>query len=218
MTEHEWLVATDPTPMLEFLRGRARERKLRLFACACCRRVWHLLPDDQSKKAVELAELFADSRPSSDALMAAWETAVRQKRRAAEQVNRLTWTAVEAAARVVKASPRKAAFSVSLISAIHPKVQADDSHLAALLREVFGNPVRPARIDPASLTWNDRTVVKLAQSIYDDRAFDRLPILADALEEAGCTDADILTHCRQGGEHVRGCWVVDLLIGKNGSL
>src|SRR5581483_3643837 len=65
------------------------------------------------------------------------------------------------------------------------------------------------------LTWNDSLVRRLAQAIYDERAFDRLPILADALEEAGCTNADILNHCRQPGEHVRGCWVVDLLLGKS---
>jgi hypothetical protein len=65
------------------------------------------------------------------------------------------------------------------------------------------------------LSWNDGIVPKLAQAIYDDRVFDRLPILADALEEAGCTNADILNHCRRPGEHVRGCWVVDLLLGKS---
>lgn len=69
----------------------------------------------------------------------------------------------------------------------------------------------------ADLSWlasNNGTVVKLAQAIYDERAFDRLPILADALEDAGCTNQDILAHCRGGGEHSRGCWVVDLLLGK----
>ena len=70
--------------------------------------------------------------------------------------------------------------------------------------------------DVSWLAWNDGTVVKLAQAIYDDRAFDRLPILADALEDAGCQDADILGHCRQqGAVHVRGCWVVDLLTGRS---
>ena len=83
-----------------------------------------------------------------------------------------------------------------------------------LLREVFGNPFGPLTIDPLWLAWNGGTVTTLAQSIYDDRAFDRLPIMADALEEAGCTNADILAHCRQPGEHVRGCWVVDLILGK----
>jgi hypothetical protein len=83
------------------------------------------------------------------------------------------------------------------------------------LRDIFGNPFRPAHIDPECLAWNGSTVLKLAQAIYDDRTFDRLPILADALEDAGCTNTDILEHCRGPGPHVRGCWVVDLLTGKS---
>jgi len=70
-------------------------------------------------------------------------------------------------------------------------------------------------IEPSWLTWNDGIVLKLAQAIYGDRAFDRMPVLADALEEAGCDNADILAHCRERGDHVRGCWVVDLLLGKS---
>jgi hypothetical protein len=84
----------------------------------------------------------------------------------------------------------------------------------AYYRDIFGNPFRPVAIDPGWLAWSDGTVRKLAQATYDDRRFDLLPILADALEEAGCTDADILAHCRGPGPHVRGCWVVDLLLGK----
>ncbi len=83
-----------------------------------------------------------------------------------------------------------------------------------LLRELFGNPFQPICLNPIWQVWHDGAVVKLAISIYTDRAFDRLPILADALEDAGCDNADILAHCRQPGEHVRGCWVVDLLLGK----
>jgi len=79
------------------------------------------------------------------------------------------------------------------------------------MRCVYGNPLRPITIN---LSWLTSTVVALAQAIYDDRAFDRMPILADALEDAGCTNQDILAHCRSGGEHVRGCWVVDLLLAK----
>ncbi len=90
-----------------------------------------------------------------------------------------------------------------------------ESHAqVALLRCIFGNPFRPVRVAPSWLTWNGGTVPKLAQAIYDERRFADLPILADALEEAGCTDAAILDHCRQLGEHVRGCWVVDLCLGK----
>jgi hypothetical protein len=92
---------------------------------------------------------------------------------------------------------------------------AESAAQAELLRDLFGNPFPPAElIGQAWLAWNSGTVLRLAQAIYDQRAFDRLPVLADALEEAGCTDAAILDHCRGGGPHVRGCWVVDLLLGK----
>ena len=83
----------------------------------------------------------------------------------------------------------------------------------ALLRDITGNLFRPAALAPSWLAWNDGTVRKMAQAIYDARAFDRLPLLADALEDAGCTDAAILSHGREPGEHVRGCWVVDLVLG-----
>ncbi|MBL8793270.1 MAG: hypothetical protein JNM56_05145 [Planctomycetia bacterium] len=79
------------------------------------------------------------------------------------------------------------------------------------LRDVFGNPFQPMTVDPA---WRTSTVSSLAQAIYHERAFDRLPILGDALEDTGCDNADILNHCRQPGDHVRGCWCVDLLLGK----
>jgi hypothetical protein len=82
-----------------------------------------------------------------------------------------------------------------------------------LLRDLFGNPFRPAAIEPSWLEWNDRCVTRLARAIYDERKYQEMKILADALEEAGCTNPDILTHCRQPGEHVRGCWVIDLLLG-----
>jgi len=83
-----------------------------------------------------------------------------------------------------------------------------------LFRDIFGNSIQATAIDPAWLTWNGRTVPQLARAIYEERTFDRMPILADALEEAGCTDSNILDHCRGPGPHVRGCWVVDLLLGK----
>ena len=83
---------------------------------------------------------------------------------------------------------------------------------AEIVRCVLGNPFRPVVADPA---WLTPTAIAIADSLYRDRAFDRLPILADALEEAGCTVADILLHCRQPGEHVRGCWAVDLVLGKS---
>ena len=102
---------------------------------------------------------------------------------------------------------------------------AEKRYQVEILRDIFGNPFQP--IPPTEgkkswtkqwqqlLAWNDGWVLKLAQSIYDERGFERLPILADALEEAGCNQAAILTHCRGEGPHIRGCWVVDLVFGKN---
>src|SRR5262249_14200023 len=87
--------------------------------------------------------------------------------------------------------------------------------MADLLRELFGPlPFRAVTVHPSWVHWNGGTVVQLARSIYEDRRFGGLPILADALEDSGCFDPDILGHCRSGGDHVRGCWVVDLVLGK----
>jgi hypothetical protein len=101
------------------------------------------------------------------------------------------------------------------LKASNEEREAESRWQADVVRCVFGNPFHKESLDPSWLAWNDGTVVKLAQGIYDEQAFDRLPILADALEEAGCANADILGHCRQPGPHVRGCWVVDLVLGKN---
>jgi hypothetical protein len=87
--------------------------------------------------------------------------------------------------------------------------------LPPLIRDIWGNPFRRVAIDPSLLTWHEGCVMKMAHAIYDERAFDRLPILADAMEDAGRSDADLLAHLRIPGQHVRGCWVVDLLLGKS---
>jgi hypothetical protein len=102
------------------------------------------------------------------------------------------------------ASPQAAA-----VRSAEERLQAD------LLRDIFGNPFRqPAAPEPAILAWNHRTVIRIAQEIYEDRAFDRLPVLADALLEAGCVDEELLAHCRSGRPHARGCWAVDLLTAR----
>jgi hypothetical protein len=90
--------------------------------------------------------------------------------------------------------------------------RAERQAQAVLLRDIFGNPFRPTSVDPS---WLTSTVAQLAEGIYQERAFDRMPILADALQDAGCDNEDILDHCRGPGPHVRGCWVVDLLLGKS---
>jgi hypothetical protein len=87
-----------------------------------------------------------------------------------------------------------------------------DDYQCGVLRDIFGNPFRPATVDP---TWRTSTVLALAEGIYAERAFDRMPILADALQDAGCDNEDVLNHCRGDGPHVKGCWVVDLLLGKS---
>jgi hypothetical protein len=91
----------------------------------------------------------------------------------------------------------------------------EDPQVASLFRDIIGNPYRPAQVDPSWLRWNDGTIPKIAQGIYEERAFGRLPILADALLDAGCDNEDILAHCRSAGPHVRGCWAVDLLLEKS---
>ena len=106
-----------------------------------------------------------------------------------------------------------ASFSQAAVSegSIGDSTSCERTAQTELFRDIFGNPFRPVAADPA---WLTPTVQSIAAAIYEDRAFDRLPILADALEEAGCTNADVLLHCRQPAEHVRGCWVVDLMLGK----
>lgn len=89
---------------------------------------------------------------------------------------------------------------------------AESAVQVRLLRDIFGDPFRPVAVDPS---WLTSTVVALAGCVYHEEAFDRLPILADALQDAGCDSDDVLDHCRGCGPHVRGCWVVDLLLGKD---
>jgi hypothetical protein len=89
--------------------------------------------------------------------------------------------------------------------------EAEARNLSEVFRDIVGNPFRTVVIDPS---WLTSTVITLANSIYSNRTFDHIPILADALQDAGCEDADILAHCRGPGPHVRGCWVVDLILGK----
>jgi hypothetical protein len=218
MTEAEWLGCVDPKPMLEFLQGKVSDRKLRLFAVACCRRIWSLLADKRSRMAVEVGEKVADGMATDEEEFAAYEAACNAKDDAwCGAYENVDFPAV-AASYVVCSDPSPALVAGLTASAgDDPRGRApgETAFQCRLLRDINSNPFRPITIDPAWLAWNDGTVQKIAQAIYDERAFDRMPILADALEEAGCPNQDILTHCRSGGEHVRGCWVVDLLLGKS---
>jgi hypothetical protein len=224
MTEAKWLACTEPYQMLDFLPGKVSGRKLRLFACACCRQgVWPLLSDRRSRKAVEVAERFAEGAADRVALRAAWMDA----RVAAQRVTRNQRAAIAAAAAAHRSHRcgRAAAgrvFSVAYYGegAGLSREEQRQAHLV-LLRCVFGNPFRRAAVDPAWLAWNGGCVVRLATAAYDERELPggrldpaRLAILADALEDAGCDDATMPAHLREPGPHVRGCWVVDLLLGK----
>lgn len=226
MTESEWQACTDPQKMLEFLEGKMSERKCRLFIVACCRRIWHLITNERSQEAVEIAERYADGFATSVELAEAYEAAWPP----VHQVGMLnlfaTFVVCGSCSSDLFSSLRIAGkthvqgIAHHVVSAVIRQYHINEeravgwSRQDAFLRCIFGNPFCPVVIEHAWLAWNDGTIPKLAQAIYDERAFDRLPILADALEESGCTNSDILHHCRQPDEHVRGCWVVDLILGK----
>jgi len=201
MTEQEWLECADPEPMLEFLHGKASDRKLRLFGCACWRRIWHLLRDDPCRQTVNKAELFADSRLTKEEL---WDAGHATRDASLWVAEPSAWHAGSKAALMATYAETDG----DSASSWWANVRAIQT---TLVKDIFGNPFNLAPMNPE---WITATVISLATAIYDDRAFDRLPILADALEDAGCTHVDMLTHCRQPGEHVRGCWPLDLLLGK----
>jgi hypothetical protein len=109
---------------------------------------------------------------------------------------------------------RLAASAIAGANALGEPNVLEQQNQARLVRCIWGNPFRRTEVDPAWLAWQDGLVPRMARMVYEERRFTDLPILADALEDAGCDNPDLLAHCRQPGEHARGCWVVDLLLGK----
>jgi hypothetical protein len=241
MTEKEWLETDDLRAMLSHVRSganltrsKAGRRKMRLFACGCCRHVWDLLPDERTKKSLAACEQYADGKidetareaalleanktaakeyaraevkalaPGMEAARAVWSALDKDGRQAVEFTLEYTTKVVQAAARRVAGKGQKGK-DADIAAAELRKRQC------ALLRELFGNPFQPVAF---AKTWKTSNVVAIATSIYNEHAFDRMPVLGDALEEAGCTEAAVLEHCRGAGPHFRGCWVVDLLLGK----
>ena len=225
MTEQEWLACTDPTPMLEFLRGKVSDRKLRLFAVACCRRIRQLMSDERSKTSIEVAERFADGKATEQERESIHSIAGLKGRRIRNHP--IAWTshdyAIAAASDATNLDAYEAAdtarFSGQFAKAPDDETPYGDPVLreealaqANFVRDIFGpSPFRHVTLNPA---WLTATAEKLAEAISEEKAFDRMPILGDALEDAGCTNQEILAHCRQPGEHVRGCWVIDLVLGK----
>jgi hypothetical protein len=225
MTEQGWLSCENHQTMLAFLvTWGASSRKLRLFACACCRRIWHQFKRSvPSKRAVEVAERYADGLATDEELTAAREAAKRAW--SAARMSYVHGQARRAAAYAASNDTEQLAYTSTAaymgigggkdVSAHMAAQQAERATHPARIRCIFGNTLLPApAVDPAWQAWNDGAIRKLAEAIYQQRRFADLPILADALEEAGCSEAAILAHCHSGGEHVRGCWVVDLLTGR----
>jgi hypothetical protein len=214
MTEAEWLTGEHAVPMLEFLLGRATDRKLRLFACACCRcpPVSRFLTSRHGHDLIDTVERWVDGNlPREEVVRCAADSPRgRVSGGPCRSMKPVRLPPSSQAERAALALASEDAFEAAW-EVVRQGINLLGSIPCDLLRDIFGNPFRPATIDPIWLARNDRAVLLLAQAIYDERAFDRLPILADALEDAGCTSTEILAHCRSGGEHVRGCWVVDAL-------
>ncbi len=225
MTEPEWFECQEPGRLISHVRGRVSGRKLRQIAVASASRTQHLLSGEQCRQALEAARQLAEGNFTED------DT---------EPIRRELWNYIRANAGT--RPPHTANADAAVAKALHPLPdeaarmaaweaakalvrgrgipweRADydrmtiQRELADLVRCIFGNPFRPVAADPA---WRTSTVVGLAAAVYADRAFDRLLILADALEDAGCDHPDVLAHCRTHPEHARGCWVVDLILGKS---
>ncbi len=235
MTEQEWLACTEPEKMLTFLQstGLASQRRTRLFTAACCRRVWHLLAHEDLQAAVEAAEAHADGREGEAELKQAFDRAKSAYWGEHSAINASFPAGSEEFFRRVREHARRYV-AVKAVGAgergVYPPQGSsvmwfarqaapdDPGRECELLREVFGNPFRPVSVAPA---WQTAAALELARAAYAERHLPsghldsaRLAILADALEEAGCEDEAVLSHLRSSGPHVRGCWALDLILGK----
>lgn len=220
MTEEEWMACADPTPMVNYLRNKVSDRKLRLFAVACCKRMLHLMTDDAACNAVQIAERFADGLATKNELRFVRKRALRgQSSIPAEHCAGAAGAstsfksafgaaynghlnAIEAIARGSNPSVRSQASFATYLNARQQNALA----LCGLLRHIFGNPFRPY---PAPESWST-TVTLLAQSMYEGQ--DCWFALHDALVDAG--HLELAEHFKEGESHPKGCWVLDVLLGK----
>jgi hypothetical protein len=233
MTEAEWRTCNDIEGLLRPWLVGMSSRKRRLFACGCCRQAWHVLTDARSRRAVEAAEDLAEGRMDVERL-----TAVQAEARRAEidagstlQTAPLTGAGLGGMLRAEQDLARAALWTTydrlevwNIIRTVagalaqsgpeREPYRAVSREQCNLLREILGNPVNPVRAAPSWLHWNDDCVVRIARSINDGRRYHEMPILADALIDAGCTSEDLIAHCRSESVHQRGCWALDLLTGK----
>jgi hypothetical protein len=219
MTEAEWNSCTDPQKMLEWLRnqGSLPERKARLFAVACCRRVQYML-DQIGAEAIEVSERYSEGRATAAERDAAENLAWWGADGLNYEADRV-WYAGWAAHSAVAGNAGEAV----RLAVMARGDNGEAMFQCSLLRDLFGPlPFYEVHIDAAWLQWNDGIILRMATAIYEERQLPsghldaaRLAVLADALEEASCTDEKILGHLRGPGRHVRGCWLIDLVLSKS---
>jgi hypothetical protein len=224
MTEEEWLRAEEVETLLEYLRSRrqASERKLRLLVVALCRR-WDLFTDQRLLRVLDVAEEHADGRAEEQTRAEGENVALDTYERELDQDNEYGVSCYPTLRLIGKegytCTDATGAASLLVTWACYAEEDwARDGYSALALEQVsylrciFGNPFRPVTFSAA---WRTDTVLALAQGMYESRDFSAMPILADALQDQGCTDEAILAHCRGAGPHVRGCHVLDAILNKS---
>jgi hypothetical protein len=217
MTEAQWLACDRPHPLLLHAGSKGADlRRVRLLGCACARRVWHLLTDPRSRLAVEVAERFADGQATAQEMEAARKEADKAGRKLdrsgpdGEARGLAADIAVAVAGKRLRPGLGLIKGAMAAGGRSWDRRVAETVWQADLVRDLFGNPFRPVAFDPLWRQQGD--VFRLAEAIYHEHRFAELPVLADALEDAGCAEPTVLRHCRQGGSHARGCWLVDLVL------
>jgi hypothetical protein len=218
MTLEEWERCDDPRKMLEFLGSKASGRKLRLFACACCRGAPYLLTGRYAR-AVEVAERYADGLASREELRAAtdadWWVFRATQPTTTYDTSDASRAASRAANMLADTTFPEARFDGQVYLAAARLRSGEANAQAGLVRCVVGNPFRPPPvIPPAVLAYRGGAIKRLGEAIYAARRFEDLPVLADLLEEAGCCDAALLGHLRGPGPRVLGCHALDAVLGK----
>jgi hypothetical protein len=215
MTEAEWLAGSNVDAMLDLVSAGQPTRRLRLFGAASCRLIWEFLWDERERQVVVTLERFADGQATDaerTAVSAAFEDLCDERR---WKMQYKFESALPGSLLDDQLKAHSAKYWAETLTMPHYKGAPSEDELnskqADMLRDIFGNPYRPVAFDPR---WRTADAVGLARGIYEERAFERLPLLADALMDAGCGDEPVLAHCRSEGPHVRGCWVVDLVLGK----
>lgn len=210
-TEEDWLEENEPGHLVNQARCRKkmRKRRARLYAAGCCRQIWHRLPEVPCRQAVEVAERYADRRASPKELAEAQRSLApdgKVTRGLLEPLRTLTATECDMWFFLWHLDRWAQQQAFQNLGVASPWRQNWNERLCCLVRDVIGNPYRPMAVNSSWLTAN---VTAIAQALYAERRFEDMPILADALEEAGCTDPAILEHCREQGRTfaAAGWWI-----------